>query len=321
MLEVQELVKLYGSVRAVDRLSFQVHRGRITGLLGPNGAGKTTTFNIICRFLKATEGRVLIDGVELDRFSQLKARIQALPQDARLPDDVPIWRQLAFYARLQGMSASDAETAAKSVLERVGLADKLEQRAKALSHGMHQRAAMAQAFLGNPELILLDEPTSGLDPRRAAEARQIITDLRGGTSVLISSHNLAEIQAICDDVVIIDRGRLVYQGSVADLTGQAAEFKVWVRASSSPAELAQGVAGVKEAIWLADESALEVTCEPDVDDAVVLSDVLRALLGQGVVVTNLQRGRSLEERFLRLTEEGELQEASEPASLTASTAT
>ncbi len=303
VLEVKELVKDYRSTRAVDHLSFQVKRGHVTGLLGPNGAGKTTTFNIICRFLKATSGRVMIGGEELDRFSRVKGRIQALPQDARLPEGTSILRQLAFYGRLQGLPSQTALQEATKVLEQVGLGDKLKTKAGALSHGMHQRAAMAQAFMGKPELILLDEPTNGLDPRHAAEARDLITKLKGETSILVSSHNLAEIQSICDDVIIIDHGKLVYQGSVNDLTGQAAEFKVWVR-TSQPVDTAtlEALPGIDTVNFNTNESSLRVACVEGTEAAEAISHILRALLDAGHLIEDMKRGSSLEERFLNLTD-------------------
>lgn len=303
VLEVRDLVKDYRSTRAVDHLSFQVKRGHVTGLLGPNGAGKTTTFNIICRFLKATSGMVMIGGEPLDRFTRVKGRIQALPQDARLPGGISIFRQLAFYGRLQGLPSATAQQEAKRVLDKVGLGDKLSLKAGALSHGMHQRAAMAQAFMGKPELILLDEPTNGLDPRHAAEARDLITKLKGETSILISSHNLAEIQSICDDVVIIDHGKLVYQGSVDELTGQAAEFKIWIR-TTSPVQTGQmqGLPGIDQLQFEAEESVLKVVCQDGADPAEAISYVLRSVLEAGHLVEDMKRGSSLEERFLNLTD-------------------
>ena len=310
VLEIRNLVKDYRTIRAVDNLSFQVKQGCVTGLLGPNGAGKTTTFNIICRFLKATAGQVLVEGVPLDRFTQLKGRIQALPQDAQLPESIPILRQLTFYAQLQGMSRTEAHEEATKALKQVGLGEKLNDRAGALSHGMHQRAAMAQAFLGKPELILLDEPTSGLDPRRASEARDLITELKGETSVLISSHNLSEIQSICDEVVIIHQGKLVYQGSMDELTGQAAEFTVSLR-TDTPVDIATigELPDVAKAEHNTEEQTIKITCEQNADDGAVVSLVLRHLLDAGHLVIDLQRGSSLEDRFLHLTDEAESDEA------------
>ena len=306
ILEVIDLVKDYRSVRAVDHLSFAVGRGRVVGLIGPNGAGKTTTFNIICRFIKASSGRVLISGCELDRFHMIKGRISALPQDAALPEGVGLARQLAYYARLQGLPADRARSEARRVLEQVGLGDHLRRFAGTLSHGMHKRAAMAQAFLGSPDIILLDEPTSGLDPRNAAEARDLITRLKGETSVVVSSHNLAEIQSVCDDVVIIDHGRLVYQGSMEELTGQAVRFKVLLRSdrevSLDPIRLIEGVG---DASLEQEPRAVQVDCAQDADEARVTTEVLRRLLDEGHLVVDIERGSSLEERFLGLTGEGE----------------
>lgn len=303
ILEVQNLVKDYKSVRAVDNLSFTVRPGRVTGLIGPNGAGKTTTFSIISRFLKATQGRILLHNTPLDRGSKLLGRIQVLPQDAQLPSHIPLLRQLTYYGHLQGMSRSQARDEAERVLKQVGLEEKLMERAGALSHGMHQRAAMAQAFLGKPELILLDEPTSGLDPRRASEARDLITTMKGATSILISSHNLSEIQSICDDVVIINKGKLVYQGTMEDITGQSLHFTVFVRAKNSlNIHEVSSLDGVHEATWEQEDSALHVTCKEGADDGEVVSRVLKHILHQGHLVFDLKRGASLEDKFLNLTD-------------------
>ena len=230
-LTMVDVVKRYGllpsSPRALDGLSLEVPEGSLCGFVGPNGAGKTTTFSVVCGFLRLTSGKVDILGGGLFDAGRLKGRLAALPQDADLgPSHTP--RQLLTHlAQLQGLSASDARHNASQLLERVQLGPRMDDRITSLSHGMRRRVAVASSLLGDPELVLLDEPLSGLDPKQVANLRDFLAEQRGKRTLVVSSHNLAELEKLCDHVIIIDAGRLVRQGPIDELTGRNQEMH-WV---------------------------------------------------------------------------------------------
>src|SRR5688572_15463153 len=213
-LRFSEVRKRFGAIEALRGLSLEVPRGSLFGLIGPNGAGKTTAFSIACGFLSADAGEVSILDSGPFHPSRLKGRMTALPQDAMLGAETRCLEHLDFYGRLQGLTAAEARRQGERLLEEVGLADRRNAKARTLSHGMLRRLTVAQALLGQPELILLDEPTSGLDPRHAHELRDLLRRTRrDGRTMVISSHNLPELEALCDHVAFIDRGVAVAAGA------------------------------------------------------------------------------------------------------------
>jgi ABC-2 type transport system ATP-binding protein len=221
-IELVDVVKRFGPKTAVDRLSLRIPRGSCYGLIGPNGAGKTTTFSLMCGFLSPTSGRISVLGVSPSASGALKGRVGVLPQDALLPPWERVGRLLTDWAALSYLPAPEQE--ARTALQRVGLAEAWDVKCNALSHGMTRRVAIAQAIMGAPPVILLDEPTGGLDPRVAAEARTLIRSLKGEHTLVISSHNLQELEELCDAAAILDRGVLVRAGTMSELTGQGEEF-------------------------------------------------------------------------------------------------
>ena len=210
MIEVKNLVKKYGSHVAVDHLSFTVKSGQIYGFLGPNGAGKSTTMNIMTGYLGATEGEVLINGHNiLDEPEAAKHFIGYLPEMPPLYVDMKVREYLEFVAELKKIPKAQREAQVLEAMHRVKLDDVAERLIKNLSKGYKQRVGLAQAILGYPEIIILDEPTVGLDPMQIIEIRELIRDLAKEHTVILSSHILAEIQEVCDYVMIISKGKLV----------------------------------------------------------------------------------------------------------------
>ena len=292
------LTKRFGAKLAVSRVSFSVQQGEIFGLIGPNGAGKTTTFSMMCGYLFPDEGQVRVLGVDPATPGALKGRLGALPQDAVLP---PSWRVgplLTFWAKLSGLPAAEAE--ARAALEAVGLAEAWSVQSQALSHGMAKRVSMAQALMGKPPLVLLDEPTAGLDPKVAAQVRELIRSMRRTQTVVVSSHNLQELEELCDAVAVLDRGELQQAGRMEELTGRGAEFRVDIARGSVPLEPLRLLTGVTEAV-LGDNAALVVRFDPQLTSPEdVISRTAGLLLQNGVLFTSISRGRRLEDRVLQL---------------------
>lgn len=210
MIEVKDLVKKYGSHLAVDHLSFTLESGKIYGFLGPNGAGKSTTMNIMTGYLGATQGSVLIDGHDiLKEPEEAKKHIGYLPELPPLYMDMTVQEYLEFAAELKKLPKEKRESDISEVMKLTRLQDVSDRLIKNLSKGYKQRVGLAQAILGFPEIIILDEPTVGLDPKQIIEIRELIRTLSKKHTVILSSHILAEVRAVCDYILIISKGKLV----------------------------------------------------------------------------------------------------------------
>lgn len=210
MIEIQHLTKRYGEHTAVSDLSFQVESGQIYGFLGPNGAGKSTTMNICTGCLSATEGSVRIDGYDIfEQPREAKRRIGYLPEQPPLYMSETPLEYLRFVGEAKGLRGAELERQIGEVLRQTKIEDVARRRISALSKGYKQRVGIAQALLGNPEVIILDEPTVGLDPIQIIEIRDLIKDLGQSHTVIFSSHILSEVQAICDQIIMIDKGNLI----------------------------------------------------------------------------------------------------------------
>lgn len=210
MIEVKNLVKRYGNHLAVDDLSFTVEDGQIYGFLGPNGAGKTTTMNIICGYIGASAGEVFINGKSIaDEPVEAKKLIGYLPEQPPLYGDMTAREYLAFAAEIKGVEREKRLGEVERVMQTTGIAEVADRLLKNLSKGFRQRVGLAQAIIGLPPIIILDEPTVGLDPKQIIEIRDLIKELGKNHTVILSSHILSEVSAVCDKVMIISRGRLV----------------------------------------------------------------------------------------------------------------
>ena len=216
-LEVSDLRKRYGKRVALDGLSFSVPERSITAFVGANGAGKTTTFSLVGGFFKPETGSIKVQGEPLAEYRASGGIVGVLPQDVLYFENRTAERHLLLFARLAGLSGLDADAEVDRVLRLTQLSDRAGDLVSNLSHGMKVRLGVAQALVGNPPLILLDEPTQGLDPKMVMAFRACIDSLRGATTVVISSHDLSQLQQMCDYVIMIDRGKLVREGALKDL--------------------------------------------------------------------------------------------------------
>jgi ABC-2 type transport system ATP-binding protein len=207
LIECHDLTMTYGNKKALNTISFEVQAGQPIALVGPNGAGKSTLFGILAGYMSASSGEAKILGHKVGS-PELIGRIGALPQDAMFDPNLTILQQLSFLARLQGFERLTSIKEATRVLELMQLSDMAKEKITALSHGMKKRVAIAQALMGKPELVLLDEPTAGLDPENARNIRQQVMALSGETTFVISSHNLAELERLCEQVLHLDQGEL-----------------------------------------------------------------------------------------------------------------
>jgi len=207
IIDVQQLTKRYGDHTALSEVNFTLEKGAPVALVGPNGAGKTTLFSLLCGYIQPSIGDINILG-HSPGSSALFGRLSALPQDAQLDPRFSIATQLSFYARLQGMSRKLATRDTARVLEMVALSDAANSKPSELSHGMRKRATIAQALLGSPEIVMLDEATAGLDPNNAKEIRAIVAEQASEVNFILSSHDLSELERLCDRVLYLENGSL-----------------------------------------------------------------------------------------------------------------
>lgn len=210
MIEVNHLVKKYGNHYAVNDVSFTVEKGKIYGLLGPNGAGKSTCMNIMTGYIAATSGEVKINGHDIVKEAEeAKKHIGYLPEIPPLYPDMTVWEYLCFVAELKKVNKSVRHQEVEEVMEKTFIDDMRNKLIKNLSKGYKQRVGLAQAMLGKPEIIILDEPTVGLDPKQILEIRELILSLKEEHTVILSSHILTEVSAVCDEIMIISKGKMV----------------------------------------------------------------------------------------------------------------
>jgi len=225
MIEVRQLSKRYGDLTAVRDVTFTAEKGQILGFLGPNGAGKTTTMRIITGYMPASSGTVKVAGFDIfEQSHEVRKRIGYLPENPPLYNDMTVWSYLDFAGRIKGVAKSDLREAIDRVVERCGLGEVRQRLCGHLSKGYRQRVGLAQALINDPAVLVLDEPTIGLDPRQIIGIRGLIRELAGDRTVILSTHILTEVQQLCQKVVIINRGRIVVEGLLQDLTqGQSLE--------------------------------------------------------------------------------------------------
>jgi ABC-type multidrug transport system ATPase subunit len=302
-VDLKNVVKRFGAVAAVSDVTFEVPDGSVFGLIGPNGAGKTTTFSMLAGYLAPTSGEIYVLDHAPDAVDELKGKLGVLPQDALLPAAEKVGDFLVYLGRLQGMPAGEAKTAAERVLVEVEGTDWWKTRCGALSHGMAKRVGLAQALLGDPRVVLLDEPTAGLDPRVAHGVRSLIKTRRGRCTLVISSHNLQELEEICDHAAILDRGQLVTVGTMAEITAKSSEVRFELARGPVPEEAVRAIEGVKAVSWDKGKRELTVTFDRAVCDAEELIRRGTYVLYQNEArISGISKGRGLEQRVMELTE-------------------
>jgi ABC-2 type transport system ATP-binding protein len=320
LIEVKHLTKIYGDHTAVDDLSFTIEPGHIYGLLGPNGAGKSTTMNIVTGCLAATSGTVRICGHDIyEDPIAAKRCIGYLPEIPPLYTDMTPFEFLSFVAEAKGVGYEEAGRQVREVMELTQIEDMKNRLIKNLSKGYRQRVGIAQAMLGNPEIIILDEPTVGLDPKQIIEIRELIRMLGQTRTVILSSHILAEISAVCDRVLIISHGKLVADDTIEHLESNVANanrLRLSVRGSAEDiSEVLGNIEGILDCKQISEEDgvitlSLNVTKERDLRD-----DIFFAMAERRIPVLTMDAEElDLEDIFLSLTDSEQSEEETENTS-------
>jgi len=307
VIQVENVSKRYGQRTAVDKLTFTVNQGEILGFLGPNGAGKSTPMNIITGYLSATEGSVKVDGHDiLEEPHEVKKRIGYMPELPPLYPDMTVRDYLAFAAEIKGVGRAARAAAVDRAMGMLQLGDVRGRMVKNLSKGYKQRVGVAQAIVANPPVLILDEPTIGLDPQQIIETRSLIRGLGKEHTVILSSHILPEIAAVCDRVLIINRGKIVASDTTDNLSrGLSGESRLALRVAGSEDEvmrLLRGVANVHKVASLGSREAgtVDVTVEaPPAHD--IRRPIFEALAKAGTAILSMRsQDLTLEEIFLNL---------------------
>ena len=311
MIEVRNLTKKYGDHFAVQDISFSLEKGKIYGLLGPNGAGKSTTMNIMTGYIAATSGEVIIEGHDIFKEAEeAKKHIGYLPEIPPLYMDMTVWEYLFTVADLKGVPKSERKSMIGDVMEKVMITNMKDRLIKNLSKGYKQRVGIAQTLIGNPDIIILDEPTVGLDPKQIIEIRTLVKQLGEDHTVLISSHILSEIGAVCDHVVIINKGHLVVSDSTENLEKLFKGQDILCLSAQGELEKIQNILREFPALSIADmkeaEEAETYRFQLKVQDqADYRKQLFFRFAEAGIPLLEISRaGMSLEDIFLEITEEG-----------------
>jgi len=319
VIEVQHLTKRYGRVTAVDDVSFRVERGEILGFLGPNGAGKTTTMRILTGYIPATEGKAIVAGFDVfDQPIEAKRRTGYLPETPPLYPDMSVAEYLNFVASIKGVPANEKRQRIQQVMIKTRIDDMANRLCSKLSKGYRQRVGLAQSIIHNPDVLILDEPTAGLDPKQIIETRQLIKQLAGDHTIILSTHILPEVSQTCQRVVIINKGRVVAVDTPDNLTARlrgSETMYIQVDANGLDASGAlrrvPGVSRVVEADRREPAVGYEVESERGHD---VRRELARIVVSSGWGLLELRPMRiSLEDIFLSLTTDEMPTPAAEPA--------
>lgn len=328
MIKVTELTKRYARTTAVDRISFEVAKGQIVGFLGPNGAGKTTTMRMLTCFLPPSSGTATVAGFDvLEQPLEVKKRTGYLPETPPIYPEMATLEYLQFVGKLKGLSGAELAKRIDYVCARCAIADVKNKLLGKLSKGYRQRVGLAQAIIHNPDVLILDEPTAGLDPKQINETRDLIKDLAGEHTIILSTHILPEVEQTCEQVVIINKGKLVATDSVRNLQARArgAEsvlVEVAGRKGSFEPSLVQQklerVAGVSRVLCKQQIDALAVFEVESKKGSFVRGDVARVIVESGWDLNELRpAAMSLEEVFLQLTGSEETSQPEVPAEVEA----
>jgi len=317
LIEIVNVTKCYGSHIAVRDLTFTVKKGEVVGFLGPNGAGKSTTMRIITGYMPPTRGRVLIDGIDvLKDPMRAKKGIGYLPENPPLYRDMTVREYLLFVCDLKGIRGRKKEMETNRVIGISGLEQVEKRLIGNLSKGYKQRVGLAQALLGDPNILILDEPTTGLDPKQIKEIRSLIKKLAGKKTVILSSHILPEVNAICEKIIIINKGRLVASGSADEISMRLqSRESIYVKAKGDFEKIAstlQKIKGIQSINQISDEAEVlefNVVFEKGRD---LREELFYAMAEMGYPILEMKPNKlSLEEVFVKLTTQEKVVETGE----------
>ena len=307
MISVAGVTKRYGPIVAVDQATFEVDRGEVVGFLGPNGAGKTTTMRMLTGTLQPDEGTILFDGAPIgDNLTRAKARIGYLPEANPLYDDMLVCEFLEYVARLRGMDDAQARAGIGRAVEETGLADVFFRPISEISKGFRQRTGMAGAILHEPEILVLDEPTEGLDPNQRVEIRKLVSSLGSERTVILSTHVMQEVEATCDRLLVISKGAIAADGTVAELmdAGRGISRYTVEADGDGVVEALRGLPGVGDHTAEPVNGRVRVRLETTGDQE-LRPEIFRMATERGWVLWELRRERAtLEQVFRELTMDG-----------------
>ncbi len=310
MIEAQGLTKHYGSVVAVEDATFEVKRGEVVGFLGPNGAGKTTTMKILTCFIAPSDGSARVSGADIfEDPIAVRQAIGYLPENTPLYPEMLVLEYLEYIARMRGLRGAQSDSRIRAVVEETALGDVIGKSIGELSKGFRQRVGLAQALVHEPPVLILDEPMSGLDPNQAVEIRELIREIGRERTVILSTHNLAEVQVTCGRVLIISQGRLVADDTPDELAARGGKprFIATVQKNDHSASQLTDVFSSIESVQTvdgrpgaaADELVVEIVPKANQD---LRADIFRAAVAANLVLLGLeQRGENLEDVFRQLT--------------------
>lgn len=307
MVEIKNLTKQYGQITAVNNISFTANKNEILGFLGPNGAGKSTTMNMIVGYLPPTSGQILIDGMSMNENpKEVKKKIGYLPELPPLYLDMKVIEYLRFVAGIKEVPKSEREHQVARALSRLKITDMKKRVIKNLSKGYRQRVGFAQALIGDPQVLILDEPTVGLDPNQTMEVRNLINMLRKDHTIIFSSHILQEVSAVCDRIVIIDKGQIKAVDTKENLTGAAEGDIVYIlkvegecKAAEAVLKKISGIKNIMEVNYV-DEKTSEFKIELEAED--VRKEIISVMLENDMSIIEIKKmTMSLEDVFASYT--------------------
>jgi ABC-2 type transport system ATP-binding protein len=309
MIQIRDLTKSYGNLTAISNLNFSVAKGEVVGFLGPNGAGKSTTMKIITGYMAPTSGKVTVAGFDVfETPLEVKRRIGFLPETPPVYTDMFVKDFLEYVARLKGVPKNDVKKSVDYALDAANIGSVQGRLIQNLSKGYKQRVGIAQALVSRPEILILDEPTVGLDPKQVAEIRTLIKNLKGHHTIILSTHILPEVQAVCERIIIINKGKIVAEDSLSQLNQKMAESKrLFVRVKKLGDDLVtkvRGIPGVVEVKIGSDINSMEI--RTDKDEAIQQQIATTVATSDAGLIEMRSIDHSLEDIFLKVTSEGEL---------------
>ncbi|HKO90095.1 MAG TPA: ATP-binding cassette domain-containing protein [Polyangiaceae bacterium] len=317
MISTSGLTKRFGNVQALEQVEFEVQKGEVVGFLGPNGAGKSTTMRILTCFISPSSGSALVHGYDVfDNPLEVRRKIGYLPQRAPLYPEMNVWEYLEFTSQVRGLDAGSFRSRLKKVVEVCGLAQVLGKDIGTLSHGYRQRVGLGQALMHDPPILILDEPTSDLDPNEKAEVIKYIQEIGKDRTILLSTHNLAEVEQACARAIIVSKGRVVADGNLEDIRSRAGSVRYFAGFSSAGNGTAPSKQAAKDAL-AAISGAQRVVESPTEDglhrfevagakDSDLRPEIFRLAVAKGWMLLELRRdAQSLDSVFRDLTKSDE----------------
>ena len=297
LIQVMGLNKFFGDKQALNNVDFEIEKGAPVALVGPNGAGKTTLFSVLCGYIQASSGNVEVFG-SLPGSNATFGRLAALPQDAQLDPRFSIAHQLSFYGQLQGFNKKKSKSEVERTLELVGLSDTLNEKPYALSHGMRKRVTIAQALMGTPDIVMLDEATAGLDPLHAREIRQLVASLSSDVTFILSSHDLNELERLCQKVLYLDKGVLQRHKTL----GKDSDFSYFtLRMEKQESGLIDGLKSIQQVVDVVNSQDREYLISVKQDGEKTPSDIqiLQMCHQQKWSYRELVNGKTLENQLFK----------------------